>query len=363
MNHRERVLTTLEHREPDRVPRYANLDRPVVEEFQRRTGAESPADYWDYDLRGVGFRPPDPLPDLIERFGRYHAHRGPGWVLSWDLRTYPVEWGVGTRPSGFYHIAAPQPPMELLTTVAEVEAFPFPDYMGEWRHDHLESETQRLKDEGYPVSASAGWIFQTGWTLRSEVQLFTDFFENPEFADCLLSRITEIRIAQAVRLAQAGVDIISLNDDIGSQKGMILSPAMWRQWLKPRMAALIDAIHAVDPGIHFRYHSDGNYVPVIEDLIDMGVSGLITVQPEANDVYEIKRRYGDRISIDGTIGLQSELRNGTPEEVRAKVKAQCEGLMPGGGWLASPGNGVTPDISFDNIAAMFEALDEFGRYE
>ena len=362
MNHRERVLTTLAHQEPDRVPRYAGLDKEIVEEFQRRTGQESPADYWDWDLRGVGFAPPEPLPDLKARFGRYHAQRQGEWLLDWDHRVYPPEWGVATRSAHFYHLAAPLPPMASFTSVSEIEDYPFPDYVGEWRHDHLESEVQRLKDEGYPVQASVGWIFQTCWTLRSEVQLFTDFFENPEFADYLLTRVTDIRVAQAIRLAEAGVDIITMNDDIGSQKGMILSPAMWRQWLKPRLAAVIAAIHAVDPKIHFRYHSDGNYVPVIDDLIDVGVSCLITVQPEANDVYDVKRRFGARISMDGTIGLQSELKHGTPDDVRRKVKAQCEGLMPGGGWFASPGNGVTPDIPFDNVAAMFDALDAYGNY-
>lgn len=362
MNHRERVLTTLDHREPDRVPRYASLDRDVVEEFRRCTGQESPAEYWDWDLRGVGFLPPDPLPDLKARFGHYFEGRDVEWLLDWDHRIYPPEWGVATRPAHFYDLAAPLSPMIHFASVAELEEYPFPDYLNEWRHDHLEKDVQRLKDEGYPVNASIGWIFQSCWTLRSEVLFFTDFYENPEFVDALLTRVREIRIAQAVRFAEAGVDTISMNDDIGGQKSMILSPTMWRRWLKPHLAAVIEAIHKVNPKIHFRYHSDGYYLPVIPDLIEIGVSGLITVQPEAMDVFEIKRRFGDHVSIDGTIGLQSELMHGTPDDVRLKVKRQCAGLMPGGGWFASPGNGVTADIPWENLVAMFEALDEYGVY-
>jgi uroporphyrinogen decarboxylase len=357
------VLTTLDHREPDRVPRWASLDREVVEEFRRRTGHEDPAEYWDWDLRSVGFLPPDPQPDLKARFGRYFEGRDVDWLLDWDHRQYPPEWGVATRMAHAYDLAMPVSPMVGLTSAAELEAYPFPDYLSEWRHDHLEADVQRLKEAGYPVQAHIGWIFQTGWTLRSEVQLFLDFFENPEFVDLLLTRITEIRIAQAVRFAEAGVDMVAMNDDIGGQKSMILSPAMWRRWLKPRLAAVIEAVYRVNPKIHFRYHSDGFYLPVIPDLIDIGVSSLITVQPEAMDVYEIKRRFGDRLTIDGTIGLQSELKHGTPDDVRLKVKRQCEGLMPGGGWIASPGNGVTFDIPWENLVAMFEALDEYGRYD
>ncbi|MFH1085410.1 MAG: uroporphyrinogen decarboxylase family protein, partial [Chloroflexota bacterium] len=66
--------------------------------------------------------------------------------------------------------------------------------------------------------------------------------------------------------------------------------------------------------------------------------------------------------LEGTIGLQSVLKHGTPDDVRAMIAEQCRGLMPGGGWLAAPSNGVTPDIPIENVFAVFEALDEYGRY-
>ncbi|MBN1399637.1 MAG: hypothetical protein JXA74_02300, partial [Anaerolineae bacterium] len=274
MNHRERFLTALNHREPDRVPRYASLTPGVLEAFHERAGQISPSEYWDWDIASVGFRRPDPLPDLMATFGRYHAHRDCEWVIDWELSDFPPEWGVATRPAHLWHLSAPLSPMASFESVEEVQAYPFPDYVKQWRHDHLEGQVAQLKREGYPVDAHVGWIFQTAWTLRSEVKLFEDFFVNPEFADALLTRITEIRIAQAVRLTEAGVDSISLNDDIGGQKTMILSPTMWREWLKPRMAALIGAIRHVNPDVLFRYHSDGYLIPVIPDLIEMGVTSL-----------------------------------------------------------------------------------------
>jgi uroporphyrinogen decarboxylase len=362
MSHRERMIAALQHREPDRVPRYAALTPGVVDEFRRHTGAADPATYWDWDIRSVGFRPPSPRPDLVERFGRYHQGRDVEWILDWDLTDFPPEWGVATRPAHFYHLSAPLSPMADFESVAELDEYPFPDYVAEWQHDHLEAEIAHLKDEGYFVDAHVGWIFQTAWTLRSEVRLFADFYDNAEFATALLDRITAIRIAQAVRLVEAGVDSISLNDDIGSQSRMIISPAMWRRWLKPRMAALIDAIRRVNPNVYFRYHSDGYYMPVIDDLIEIGVSSLRTVQPESMDVGEIKRRYGAHITLEGTIGLQGVLMRGTADEVRAMVAAQCDALMEDGGWIAAPGNGVTPDVPWDNLAALFEALDAHGRY-
>ncbi|MFH1084234.1 MAG: uroporphyrinogen decarboxylase family protein, partial [Chloroflexota bacterium] len=343
MNHRERVLAALSHREPDRVPRYANLTPGVVEAFRQRTGHTDTDGYWGCDIAHVGFRRPDPLPDLMARFGRYYAHRDHEWFLDWNKADFPPEWGVATRPAHLWHLSAPVSPMLELSTVREIEEFPFPDYLGEWRHDHLEPEVRRLKAAGFFVDAHVGWIFQTAWTLRSEVKLFQDFYDSPEFAEALLGRIAAIRTAQAVRLTEAGVDSISLNDDIGAQKAMIISPAMWRQWLKPNMARLIAAIRRVNSTVHFRYHSDGYYVPVIPEMIEIGVTALRTVQPESMDVFEIKRRFGAALGLEGTIGLQSVLKHGTPDDVRAMIAEQCRGLMPGGGWLAAPSNGVTPD--------------------
>ncbi|MBN1399443.1 MAG: hypothetical protein JXA74_01325, partial [Anaerolineae bacterium] len=87
-----------------------------------------------------------------------------------------------------------------------------------------------------------------------------------------------------------------------------------------------------------------------------------TVQAETMDVFEFKRSFGSQIAMEGTIGLQGVLKDGTPDDVRQMVRKQCEGLMPGGGWVGSPGNGLTPDIPIANIFAMFEALDTHGRY-
>jgi uroporphyrinogen decarboxylase len=362
VNHRERVLTTLYHGEPDRAPRYASLTPYVHAEFARRTGCDDPALYWDWDMAGVGFRRPDPLPDLRARFGAFFEGRECEWVLDWEASDYPPEWGVATRPAHYYHLAAPLAPMVAFTRVEQIADYPFPDYLGEWRHDHLEADVQRLKDAGYPVNAGIGWIFQTVWTLRTREKLFIDFYDNPDFVRALFRRVTDIRVAQALRFAEAGVDMISMNDDIGIQQSMIMSPTMWRQWLKPYMAEVIAAVHRVNPEIRFRYHSDGLLTPVIPDLIEIGVASLITVQPESMDVYEIKRRFGDQICLEGTFGLQGAFMRGTPDEVRHMVRAQCDGLMPGGGWMASPGNGVTPDVPWENLAAFFDALETYSHY-
>ena len=362
MNSRQRVRATFEHRQADRVPRWASLTPDVLHCFQQQTAAESPADYWGWDLRDVRFRPPNPLPDLRARFARYLQHVECEWILDWEHADFSPEWGVATRPAHLYHLSAPISPMARFTSLDDLRAYPFPDYTGEWRHDHLEARIDELHRAGYPVNGHLGWIFQTAWTLRSEVQLFEDFFDRPRFAATLLDRITEVRVAQAERFARAGVDMVAMNDDIGGQNAMILSPKMWRRWLKPRLAAVISAAHRANPGVHFRYHSDGYYEPVIPDLIEIGVASLITVQQESMDARRIKERFGRDLVLEGTLGLQGELMHGAPADVERLVRGQCGDLKPGGGWVASPGNGVTPDVPWANLAMIFEALDRYGNY-
>ncbi|MCE5259394.1 MAG: uroporphyrinogen decarboxylase family protein [Chloroflexi bacterium] len=363
MDSRERVLRTLNHQEADRAPRYAALMEGVVAEFYRRTGQVDPSVYWDWDIASIGFLPPAPLPDLRARFGRYYQRLQGEWLLDWEHGDYPPEWGVATRPAHFLHFSAPIAPLAHASTPADLADYPFPDYMNEWRHSHLEAQVRQLKQSGQAVCGGAGWIFQSAWLLRSREQLFVDFYENPEFARALLERVTAIRIAMAVRLAEAGVDMLSLSDDIGTQQSMIMSPAMWRAWVKPYFSRLIAAVHRVNPGIHVRYHSDGWYLPVIPDLIEIGVSSLVTVQPESMDVFEIKRRFGRQLTLEGTIGCQGVLMRGAPDELRDHIRRQCAGLMPGGGWIASPGNGVEPDIPWENLVTLFSALDEYSYYQ
>ena len=133
-------------------------------------------------------------------------------------------------------------------------------------------------------------IFEIAWHLRGMTELFTDMAFNPEFAERLLDRITAIRAFQARRFAEAGVDMLKIGDDVGTQKAMLMSPRMYREWFKPRHAAVIRAAREARPDLPVCYHSDGNCRDVIPDLIDIGVTVLNPVQPECLDLAAVKKR-------------------------------------------------------------------------
>lgn len=358
MTPRERVLAAFDRHVPDRVPKSApGLVPAQMEVFRQKTGTSDVDGYFRSDLRRVGFGAPRVLPD----FSRYYRDVDVPYELSLGGE-FGAEWGIASVKAGFYHFARPLFPMRSFTSVRDLEDYPFPDFVRDWKHDHFGDTVRKYHDQGFPVFGSVGHIFQTTWLMRSREKLFVDFVENPGLADALLSRVTAIRTAMAVRYAEAGVDGIQLADDIAMQDRLMMSPAMWRKWIKPRLAGLIAAARRVKPDLHFTYHSDGNTEEVIADLADVGVTVLWTVQPECMDPARIKRKFGDRLAFAGTIGCQSTLPFGTPDDVRRVVKEHIETVGKGGGFLVCPANSVEPEVPWENIVAMYEATEELGEY-
>ena len=153
-----------------------------------------------------------------------------------------------------------------------------------------------------------------------------------------------------------------LGDDIGTQRGMMIGPATWRKFLKPRLESVIDAARSERPDIPVFYHSDGDVREVIDELIEVGVTILNPVQPECMDPVEIRRRYGHRLTLWGTIGTQTVLPHGTAAEIRAVISEYMATLAPGGGYVIGPTHSINRDVPWENIVAFYEAIREYGSY-
>jgi len=205
-------------------------------------------------------------------------------------------------------------------------------------------------------------IFEVSWQLRGMENLLLDFLENKPFAIYLLDFITEMRRFMIRRFAEAGVDHIHLGDDMGTQRGMLISPKMWREWFKERMRSIILVAKKVNPEVIISYHSDGNIEKIIPELIEIGIEVLNPVQPEAMDPVKLKQKYGNKLAFWGTVGTQSTMPFGTPKEVKKVVKQRIETVGDGGGLLISPTHMLEPEVPWENIRAFFEAVEEYGHY-
>jgi len=152
--------------------------------------------------------------------------------------------------------------------------------------------------------------------------------------------------------------MIWTGDDVGAQDALIMSPRMWRRFLRPRMAEFIATIKGINPRLKVAYHSDGYIEPLIEDLIEIGVDVLNPVQPRSMDPAALKRRYGDRLSFWGTIDEQHTLPFGTPGDVAREVRERVGSVGRGGGLILGPTHHVQLDTPMENFWAMVRTIRE-----
>jgi len=380
MNHRERILTALRRREPDRVPFDVKFTAPKYHEFVQRTGATDPYEYFELDYRYVPIKPPRSLPD----FSRYFVGRVPDWpdmsatdfrlepwpgnpdyFIMGEHRTAMNEWGE-YRIYGdalnyhrkIYPLDSPQ------CTVTDIEQYPYPDLFAEYRYEGIPEMIQAIHDRG--LAAVLFWemtIFEKAWRIRGLERLMMDIIINPDLVERLLDEIAKRTGYLAQRYAQAGVDIIQFGDDIGSERTMMISPTHWRRYLKPRMAKIIANVKAANPEMLVFYHSDGNIEPIIPDLIEIGVDILNPVQPECMDIAKLKKKYGNWLSFWGGIGVQTTMPFGTPDDVQATVKKTIEVAGKGGGLVIAPAHLIEPDVPWENVEAFIDAVKRYGAYD
>ncbi len=190
------------------------------------------------------------------------------------------EYGIAHVPGSFHQFTRLLHPLRNAATLQELEAFPWPDFTPPYRHEHLEADVKSLHEAGFYVQGGVGHIFENAWQITSMPKLLCALLEAREQAAYVLDRITADRVFMARRFAEAGCDGLSTGDDVGMQDRMMMSPETWRQWFKPRWARVFQAAKGISPGIQIMYHSDGWIEPIIPDLIETGLDVLNPVQPE-----------------------------------------------------------------------------------
>ena len=188
-----------------------------------------------------------------------------------------------------------------------------------------------------------------------------DLVECPDIAEAISRRAAEFYGGLAMRAVEAGdgrVDIIGSGGDIGTQRGMMLDPELWRRYIKPNSEQLIRQFK--DMGLKTFYHSCGSIVPIIEDLIEMGLDILDPIQPKATGMEpeELKNRFGDRLTLHGAVDEQELLPYGTPEDVRRTVKHLIRVVGKDGGYIVCPAHAIQPDTPVENVVALYEAANE-----
>jgi uroporphyrinogen decarboxylase len=175
-----------------------------------------------------------------------------------------------------------------------------------------------------------------------------------------LDRLMNLYLQFVDYTADLPIDGILFGDDWGHQQGVIIGPKKWRQFLKPRWAQIYARVHA--HGKIVMHHSCGSVAELMGDLIEIGMDVLESSQPEPAGMnpYELKKKWGEKITFWGCLGSQSTVPFGAPETIRTEVRRLRAEMGRGGGYILSPAKPIQPGTPVENIAAVFEAFVEGG---
>jgi uroporphyrinogen decarboxylase len=283
-------------------------------------------------------------------------------LYSYELKpgTTFNDWGVAHEPGSEFahHMTRMRHPLEKISSVEQLEAHPWPVFseaqLPEWQRQVAASHAA-----GRAVLASRECtIWETAWYIRGMPELMADMLDEDDCATALLDRITDYSCKRAAMIAAAGTDVLALGDDIGMQHQIMMSVEMWETWLKPRLAKVIAAAKGINPEILIQYHSCGYVEPFIPGLIEAGVDILNPVQPECMDFARLQAEYGDRLSFNGTIGTQTTMPFGSPEDVRDLTRRNLAIAGAQGGLVACPTHLLEPEVPWANIEAYIETIKD-----
>ena len=346
MNSRERVRLALTCQRPDRIPLSLGFFS------QSLPGIPDADEHFNLDVRFAEWSPPAGQDDFLRYLRRLPPDVHVGSAS--QLRIYH-EWD--------YHPQTPGGRLSGVSSVAELAEAYFPDLTSPQRYAGLAEQVQRWHEAGLAVAGSpphlGGELFESAYRLRGFQQFLLDLVERPALATYLLDQLTAVTIHNALVLAQAGVDVLLLDDDVAMPTGLLISPATWREFFQPRLRSIIELAREAAPDLLIFYHSDGDFTRLIPDLVEIGVNVINPVQPDCMYAAAIKAEFGDRLALWGTVGTASAWDLGTPDLIRAEVRQRIEQLGPAGLLLAP-----AYDVDFtplQNIEAFVEAAREFGR--
>jgi len=356
MNARENFHAMMSGGRPEWLPLNVPVTPPVADLIEERTGVRSPelAFETDFGFEWVGYN--ENMALWREALARL------GCRLPADVELGPFCVAHVAPPAGTvgkaYHFRTMLHPLETVTSVAQLEQLPWPDTSDPAHYAALQQRMQKVHTRGKVAFAGMECTtFELSWYVRGMDNLCLDLAEGNGIADWLLDYFTTRSCHVGRSFAQAGVDIIGLGDDVGMQTGMLLSVEMWRRHLKPRLAKVIAAIREGSGGrkVWVHYHSDGNIMPIVPELIEVGVDILNPVQPECMDAAELTRRHARTLGLSGMVGTQTTMPFGTPDDVRRRVR-EIAALHRdhGARVMIAPTHVLEPDVPFENILALVE---------
>jgi hypothetical protein len=322
MTPRERILTALRVEEPDRVPYCEHLiDPPIAMAVAKSSRPLSEN-------------------ETSHLFGRDN-------IVYWGgLPPFYVEWSVsseGRRAMGD----------GLIKSKDDLKMVKFPKLNDDF---FKPAEEFVANKEDFAACAILFLGLDPTWHSMGFETFCIALYDDQEFLLELLNMYTDWLAKVGERFCEIGFDFMWAADDIAFKTGTLFSPKSYREILLPMTKKVADKI-----SLPWIYHSDGDLMPIMDDLLSQGMNAIHPLEPGSMDPLFLKEKYGDRICLVGNINIDT-LTFGTPEKVDAEVKQRIKELAPGGGYMVSSSNSVTDYCKPENAVAMVEAIRKYGKY-
>lgn len=281
-----------------------------------------------------------------------------GFPLIRRLEDNTIEgaWGIRFKefeyPFGKY-IEMCDPPLSKTVDPQFIISYPLPDLD---LYDYSSLSGILPKYDGFFIFLMMNGIHDISRFIRRTEEFYLDLIISPQTAEALLDKLLEFNLEYLKRCMEktkGKIDAVFCGDDYGSQRGMLISPKMWRTFIKPRLKELISTVHQY--GLKYCHHSCGGIRPIISDLIEIGVDILNPIQPRAAgmDPFELSKEFGKYIVFFGGVDEQETLPKGSIEDVREEVRQRIKTLGRYNGYIVAPSHDFQPDTPIENILAIY----------
>ena len=342
MTSRDKVYRALRFEETPAIPRYVWYSSGALKNLSKKTGlaGEALEEFLGNDIKQTWVS-----------INREMEREVP------DRTEFTDEWGITWKREEPHNMVISHPLKDASLTALEKYSPPDPK-----APDRFAGLDQLLENFGaqYFIGADvSGSIWEPSYHLAGMDDLLLSLGLEDGRAEILFDKTARFTLQVARGALERNVDWIWLGDDVGTQTGMLMSPDMWRKYLKPRMAGLIQKLRSSRENCIIAYHSCGSIPDIIGDLVEIGINVLNPIQPKAAgmDIYKIKAEYGDAVALMGNIDTQDFLKTAPPEAVREETRRMAEELGKGGGYIFAASHSIQPDVPPENIVAMVEALN------
>ena len=349
MTSKERVAEAIAHREADRVPICATYVPEVELALREKHNVDIEEDL------GV-FLGNDMVKIASGLENSYYMNEDPTYVCP-----YGITWKNTWNETGRYSEIHGNP---LAGDTAKLKDYKIPDPTKDFKVlNNVKKAVEKYGKDKWIIGSCQCTIFEASWYLRGLDTFMMDMALDEDYTNELMDKVMEYPHKMGLQFIDAGVDMVWLGDDIATQLNMMISPDMWREYLKPRYAKMFSDFKAKNPNIKLCYHSCGNLQSVVPDLIEIGLDVLNPIQPLAMNPMEFKKKFGDNLTMYGTLDVQNVMPFGTPSDVDNEVKRLIDGCGQNGGFILSPAHHIQSDTSIENIEAFYNAAKKYGAYK